>query len=183
MVQENFRGQSFNGCFGVFDGHGGQRAAEYARLHLPGMLAQHPELESNVMGTVKKGKLSQSCVWCKLALRELMKESQLFWEGGKSGSEGKKRQSFRKTQKKRVWHNPWEEEWQIEVQDHGINQRLNNNAVTVLRAQMWLWASQTSKSILATNWKLVSTRWNKILTITRALKIHQMIWQLYSNEK
>ena len=56
MTRENFKGNSFNSCFAVFDGHGGQRAAEFARLHLATMLESHPELETNVMGSIKQGK-------------------------------------------------------------------------------------------------------------------------------
>ena len=56
MAVDDFKGASWNGCFAVFDGHGGQRAAEFARLHLAPMLEQHPELETNVMGSIKQGK-------------------------------------------------------------------------------------------------------------------------------
>ena len=60
MYQEGFKGASYNGCFAVFDGHGGQRAAEFARLRLAGMLENNQELESNVAGSIKTGKLSLS---------------------------------------------------------------------------------------------------------------------------
>ena len=56
MVKDHFRGASYNSCFAVFDGHGGQRAAEFARQRLPIMLEQHPELETNVMGSISQGK-------------------------------------------------------------------------------------------------------------------------------
>ena len=59
MTRENFKGNSHNACFAVFDGHGGQRAAEFARLHLANMLEQHNEVETNVMVSVKQGKLAQ----------------------------------------------------------------------------------------------------------------------------
>lgn len=58
MTRENFKNNPYNACFAVFDGHGGQRAAEYARLHLANMLEKHDEVETNVMGSVKQGKLS-----------------------------------------------------------------------------------------------------------------------------
>ena len=38
MVKDQFKGQTFNSCFAVFDGHGGQRAAEFARQRLAPML-------------------------------------------------------------------------------------------------------------------------------------------------
>ena len=56
MVKENFKGASFNGCFAVFDGHGGQRAAEFARTRLGPMLEATNDIESNTMGSVKQGK-------------------------------------------------------------------------------------------------------------------------------
>ena len=56
MVKDHFRGASHNGCFAVFDGHGGQRAAEYARERLAPMLEAHPHLETNVMGSISDGK-------------------------------------------------------------------------------------------------------------------------------
>ena len=56
MVKDHFRGASHNGCFAVFDGHGGQRAAEYARERLAPMLEAHPNLETNVMGSISDGK-------------------------------------------------------------------------------------------------------------------------------
>lgn len=56
MVKDHFRGASFNSCFAVFDGHGGQRAAEFARQRLPVMLEQHEGLETNVMGSISQGK-------------------------------------------------------------------------------------------------------------------------------
>ena len=56
MVRENFKGASFNSCFAVFDGHGGQRAAEFARTRLGPMLEASNEIETNVMGSVKQGK-------------------------------------------------------------------------------------------------------------------------------
>mmetsp|Transcript_23113 Transcript_23113/g.30782 ORF Transcript_23113/g.30782 Transcript_23113/m.30782 type:complete len:107 (-) Transcript_23113:1165-1485(-) len=48
MVHENFRGGSYNGCFAVFDGHGGPRAAEFARSKLGSILEEHPALETNI---------------------------------------------------------------------------------------------------------------------------------------
>ena len=56
MVLDNFRGVTSNACFAVFDGHGGQRAAEYARTRLGTMLAEHPTLETNVHANLKQGK-------------------------------------------------------------------------------------------------------------------------------
>lgn len=56
MTRENFKNNPYNACFAVFDGHGGQRAAEFARLHLADMLERHDEIETNVMGSVKQGK-------------------------------------------------------------------------------------------------------------------------------
>jgi serine/threonine protein phosphatase PrpC len=53
MVRENFKGASYNGCFAVFDGHGGQRAAEFARMRLGHMLDAHHEIETTVMGSIK----------------------------------------------------------------------------------------------------------------------------------
>ena len=58
MTRENFKNNPYNACFAVFDGHGGQRAAEFARLHLADMLERHDEIETNVMGSVKQGKYS-----------------------------------------------------------------------------------------------------------------------------
>ena len=60
MVLDNFKGNSFNGCFAVFDGHGGQRAAEFARTKLGTILEEHPALESNVHGSLNQGKSSES---------------------------------------------------------------------------------------------------------------------------
>ena len=60
MVKDNFRGATYNSCFAVFDGHGGQRAAEFARQRLPTMLEQHPELETNVIGSITQGKSTNS---------------------------------------------------------------------------------------------------------------------------
>ena len=57
MVRDNFNGASYNGCFAVLDGHGGQRAAEFARIRIASMLESHPEIESNVVGSIKQGKL------------------------------------------------------------------------------------------------------------------------------
>lgn len=54
MAVDNFKGASWNGCFAVFDGHGGQRAAEFARERLAPMLSEHSELETNTMLSVKK---------------------------------------------------------------------------------------------------------------------------------
>ena len=56
MVKDHFKGASFNSCFAVFDGHGGQRAAEFARQRLATMLELHLELEANVMGSITQGK-------------------------------------------------------------------------------------------------------------------------------
>lgn len=56
MAVDDFKGASWNGCFAVFDGHGGQRAAEFARERLATMLSEHSELETNTMLSVKKGK-------------------------------------------------------------------------------------------------------------------------------
>jgi len=56
MVRDNFKGATHNGCFAVFDGHGGQRAAEFARIRLGDLLEKHPELETNVQGSLKQGK-------------------------------------------------------------------------------------------------------------------------------
>ena len=53
---DNFKEHSWNGCFAVFDGHGGQRAAEFARSRLAPVLEESPELETNTMTSVKKGK-------------------------------------------------------------------------------------------------------------------------------
>ena len=60
MVQDNFKGSTFNGCFAVFDGHGGQRAAEFASTKLGTMLEEHPALESNLHGALKQGKSNES---------------------------------------------------------------------------------------------------------------------------
>ena len=56
LVRENFKGASYNACFAVFDGHGGPRAAEFARLRLGAMLESNQELETNVVASVKTGK-------------------------------------------------------------------------------------------------------------------------------
>ena len=58
MVKDHFKGASYNSCFAVFDGHGGQRAAEFARQRLSTMLELHSELETNVMGSITQGKSS-----------------------------------------------------------------------------------------------------------------------------
>ncbi len=52
MVQDNFKGSSFNACFAVLDGHGGQRAAEFARQRLGPLMEDHAELETNVKGSI-----------------------------------------------------------------------------------------------------------------------------------
>ena len=56
-MKDSFKGASFNGCFAVMDGHGGQRAAEFARQRLGDLLEDHAELETNVHGSIKQGKL------------------------------------------------------------------------------------------------------------------------------
>eukprot|EP00475_Leptophrys_vorax_P000447 TRINITY_DN10246_c0_g1_i1.p1 TRINITY_DN10246_c0_g1~~TRINITY_DN10246_c0_g1_i1.p1 ORF type:complete len:275 (+),score=24.50 TRINITY_DN10246_c0_g1_i1:123-827(+) len=41
-------GDQVVGLFGVFDGHGGSRAAEYVKEHLFNNLVEHPEFSSNI---------------------------------------------------------------------------------------------------------------------------------------
>ena len=56
MVKDNFKGASANACFAIFDGHGGQKAADFCKNKLSGMLESQPTLETNVMRIVKSGK-------------------------------------------------------------------------------------------------------------------------------
>ena len=58
MVQDNFKGSSYNACFAVLDGHGGQRAAEFARQRLGPLMEDHAELETNVKGSIQQGKFT-----------------------------------------------------------------------------------------------------------------------------
>jgi serine/threonine protein phosphatase PrpC len=55
-VKENFKGSSSNALFAVFDGHGGQQAADYCSQNLTDALERQNNLHLNTMLGVKKGK-------------------------------------------------------------------------------------------------------------------------------
>ena len=58
MVKDGFKGSSANACFAIFDGHGGQKAADFCKNRLSDMLESQKNLETNVMRTCKSGKPS-----------------------------------------------------------------------------------------------------------------------------
>ena len=58
MVKDGFKGSSANACFAIFDGHGGQKAADFCKNRLSDMLESQKTLETNVMRTCKSGKQS-----------------------------------------------------------------------------------------------------------------------------
>jgi serine/threonine protein phosphatase PrpC len=54
-VKENFKGSSQNALFAVFDGHGGQQAADFCSSNLGEALERQPNLQLNTLFGVKKG--------------------------------------------------------------------------------------------------------------------------------
>lgn len=58
MVKEDFKGSSANAAFAVFDGHGGQQAADHCQTNMVDALERQISLQSNVLQGIKKGKIS-----------------------------------------------------------------------------------------------------------------------------
>ena len=48
-----------NGCFAVFDGHGGHRAAQFCQERMAAMLESHYTVETKTYQAVSEGKYSQ----------------------------------------------------------------------------------------------------------------------------
>lgn len=47
---------TYNGCFGVFDGHGGDKAAQFCKERITDMLENHQNIETKTISSITEGK-------------------------------------------------------------------------------------------------------------------------------
>jgi serine/threonine protein phosphatase PrpC len=50
--KRSFKGMTYNGCFGVFDGHGGDKAAQFCKERITDMLENHQNIETKTISSI-----------------------------------------------------------------------------------------------------------------------------------